>query len=64
MRYKGRVDRLSKAIDEVAGTGDGFRYIWKTPSETEEECLHRHGLDADFPGLTVYIVRWSEGEPD
>ena len=62
MRYKGRVDRLSKAIDEVAGTGDEYRYVFKEPDESEEQCLARYGLSRDPPGLTIFIIKWASGD--
>jgi hypothetical protein len=64
MKYDSRLKKLEKSIDEIKGFSTGFRYVFRNPDETEEQCLERHGLDGDFPGITVYIFKWGTGEPE
>ena len=62
MNFKNRIDKLGKAIGEIRLAKDGFRCVFRNPEETSEQCLARHGLEKDFPGLTVHIFKWASGE--
>jgi hypothetical protein len=56
-----RVKKLEEAWDKKHPV-DQFRCVFRNPDETSEQCLKRHGLEKDFPGLTVYIFKWASGE--
>ena len=63
MNYGRRIKNIEKAVEEIRMKDGGFRVVVKKVDETEEECLKRHGLDKDFPGLTVVIVKFRSRAP-
>ena len=46
---------LLSAWEKKAAKG-GYRYLFKDPDESTQECLARHGLEGDLPGLTVFNI--------
>jgi len=62
MKYDSRIKKLEKSIDEIKGFSAGLRYVFKNPDESTQECLARHGLEGDLPGLTVFIHRWATSD--
>jgi hypothetical protein len=64
MKFKSRLDRLSKGIAEIKGSKEGLRILFKNSNETTEECLARNAIKDSSEGFNVIICKWAEGEPD
>ena len=59
MRYKRRIRRMEKAIEDIQkNSGVGVRVVLKKLHEDEEQCLDRQGHERNFGGLTVFINKF------
>ena len=62
MKYDRTIKKIEKAVDEIRAIKGSFRYVFMEPDETKEQCLLRHGLEGDHPGLTICFIKWVSGE--
>jgi hypothetical protein len=61
VKFKQRVDRLSKSINEIKAAKGGFRIVFQEPHESPGDALKRAGLEHRDDLTTVFIIKWCSG---
>jgi len=59
VRFKQRVDRLSKSINEIQFAQGGIRVCFQEHGQTKEEAMAAAGIEPEDNSLTIFVMHWA-----